>query len=450
MSNRLLIIDDNEKICKSLIQNFKQYGYENHYATNSQDAYALIMKHHIDLIILDIVIGEENGLEILKNILALNQNIPVIMITGFGTIETAVQSIKMGAFDYVQKPLNFERLLKIVENALKLSALSQENLKLKKRLIEMSQEMITQDHQMIELCAKAKRLAATDIPILITGENGTGKELLADYIHYQSPRNASKLIKINCVAFPEHLLNNKLFGHQQTTESGNLTSHMGVFEKAEKSTLLLDEIGDMPLAIQAKILGFLQNKEINRVGANENIKVNIRLIAVTNKNLEIQVEEKKFRQDLFFRLNTAVLDIPPLRNRAGDIPLLVDHFLKEFSNLNTKAIYSLKPPVMEKFMEYHWPGNIRELRNTLNYAAAICAGDVITIKDLPPALLNPIKPKKSDVFQTSSLEESEKELILRTLAQNNQNKNRTAIQLNISRKTLYNKLKKYGLYTDGR
>lgn len=317
MNNSILIIDDNVKLSQSLSQNFEPLGYKCFTSTNCSEALDILSKHQIKIVLLDIVLGEEDGMAVLSKIVSLNLSIHVIMITGFGTIETAVQSIKCGAFDYVQKPLDFNKLLKIIENAFRISNLQEENQSLKKQIFELSPKMITQNKKMIEVCNTAKRLANTNIPILICGENGTGKELLADFIHKNSTRSAFPMIKINCAAFPENLLDNELFGHEKGAFTGANSYFKGVFEKANKSTLLLDEIGNMSLATQAKILRTLQNQEIKRIGGNETIKVDVRFIAATNKDLKKLIDEKLFREDLFYRLNAASINISVVKGTYG-------------------------------------------------------------------------------------------------------------------------------------
>ena len=444
MKKEILIIDDNEKLCKSLIQNFDQFGYISHYANNEKEAMQLIEKNKYKTIILDVVIGDESGFDILKKIKAFDNKLPVIMITGYGTIEIAVKSIKIGAYDFVQKPLDFERLLKIVENAINMSSLIEENIILKKQLNTLSPRMITQNKKMLELLEKIKKVAPTDIPILIHGENGTGKELLADFIHKNSKNRTKEMIKINCAAFPENLLDNELFGHEKGSFTGAETSFIGVFEKADRGTLLLDEIGDMSLATQAKILRTLQNKEIRRIGGEKTIKVDVRFIASTNKNLEKIIKEKQFREDLFYRLNAATFHIPPLREKKDDIPLLINYFLEEFSKSNSKIVDKATDSVLNLFFNYNWPGNIRELRNVINYAAAITSKDYISIEDLPSTFgcIDSIE-NSSDIMI-----ETEKNLILKILNKTNYNKKRTAEILKISRKTLYNKLEKYAIKTE--
>ena len=249
MKNKILIIDDNVKLCKGLAQNFEQLGYQSFYAITGKEALGLFSKQHIHVVLLDIMLNGENGVNVLKELLLLNPNLPVIMITGYASVDTAIQSMKLGAFDYIKKPLDFDKLLKIVENAMKLSTLSEENRHLKNRLIELSPKIITNNKKMIALCEKAKKLAATNLPILIVGENGAGKEVIADFVHVNSPRSSREMIKINCAAFPETLLDNELFGHEKGAYTGANSSFKGVFEKADKSSLFLDEIGDMSVMV---------------------------------------------------------------------------------------------------------------------------------------------------------------------------------------------------------
>ncbi len=441
MTKQMLIIDDKLKLCKSLAQNFDQRGYRTLYATNGADALALFRKHPVDIVLLDIMLGDENGIDVLSQLLAHNAQAPVIMITGHGSIDTAVQSIKLGAFDYVTKPLDFEKLIKLVEHAVTLSNLSEENWHLKKRLLELAPRLVTRNPQVQDLCAKAEKLAATALPILIVGENGAGKEVIADFIHLNSPRSARKMLKINCAAFPESLLDNELFGHEKGAYTGADAAFKGIFERAHASTLFLDEIGDMPLTIQAKILRTLHNHEIRRLGGDRTITVNVRFIAATNKNLAALIENASFRKDLFYRLNTAVLHLPPLRQRKEDIPLLVEHFLAEAARLNDTAVKTLTNNVLEGFLDYDWPGNVRELKNTVNYAAAISSTDRIELEDLPPAFA-PTQPRHP---AENIRAEVEKNLILKMLQKTNYNKKKSAELLNMSRKTLYNKLEKYGI-----
>ena len=443
MQKKILIIDDKAKLCKSLAKNFNQRGYQTFYATNSREAIQSFSAKLFNVVLLDIMLGEENGIDVLKQLLSLHSHIPVIMITGHGSIDTAVQSIKLGAFDYVTKPLDFEKLLNRIENAAKISNLSEENRHLKDRLIELSPQIITRNTAMLELCHKAKKLAATNLPILISGENGTGKEIIADFIHVNSPRNSRKMHKINCAAFPETLLDNELFGHEKGAYTGADSLFKGVFERADTSTLFLDEIGDMPPTIQAKILRTLQNHEIRRIGGDRTITVDVRFIAATNKDLQELIRAKHFRKDLLYRLNTAELHIAPLRERKEDIPLLIEHFLNECFKTNSTNTKHVNDAVLERLLDYYWPGNVRELKNTINYAAAISSKNLIETEDLPPNFSHTEPPRKSENIR----EEIEKNLIIKTLQKTRCNKKKTAELLNMSRKTLYNKLERYGIST---
>ena len=441
MEYEILIVDDKIKVCESLAQNFRELGYISHSATHSTEAIRLYLNQKISAVILDVKLGEENGIDVLKQLMALNSRVPIIMITAYATIETAVESIKLGAFDYLQKPINFDKLETVVKNAIRMKQLEEENLKFRSRLSDFSSRLVTQSSEMHELCRKAKQLAATDLPILICGESGTGKELLADFIHSCSRQSCNKIVKINCSAFAESLQDNELFGHDKGAYTGADSTYQGVFERAHNSTLFLDEIGDMPLSIQAKILRTLQDKELRRVGGKASIKMNVRFIAATNKNLQVLMAEQKIREDLFYRLNAATLTIPPLRQRREDIPPLVAHFLNDFQSNDPKKPKLLSEGVMKFFINYDWPGNVRELKNALQYAAAISLKDSIDIGDLPPGFINQETSEKSENIR----DKMEKELILSILQKAEYNKKRAAELLNMSRKTLYNKLDKYGI-----
>ena len=441
MEYEILIVDDKIKVCESLAQNFRELGYISHSATHSTEAIRLYLNQKISAVILDVKLGEENGIDVLKQLMALNSRVPIIMITAYATIETAVESIKLGAFDYLQKPINFDKLETVVKNAIRMKQLEEENLKFRSRLSDFSSRLVTQSSDMHELCRKAKQLAATDLPILICGESGTGKELLADFIHSCSRQSCNKIVKINCSAFAESLQDNELFGHDKGAYTGADSTYQGVFERAHNSTLFLDEIGDMPLSIQAKILRTLQDKELRRVGGKASIKMNVRFIAATNKNLQVLIAEQKIREDLFYRVNAATLTIPPLRQRREDIPPLVAHFLNDFQSNDPKKPKLLSEGVMKFFINYDWPGNVRELKNALQYAAAISLKDSIDIGDLPLGFINQETSEKSENIR----DKMEKELILSILQKAEYNKKRAAELLNMSRKTLYNKLDKYGI-----
>ncbi len=429
----LLIVDDNVKLCRSLARNFEHVGFSVSFATCAREAVSRLSSSRTDVVLLDIMLGEESGVDVLTKLLAVDKNVPVVMITAYASVETAVQSLKLGAFDYVKKPLDFDELLKTVRKACEFSRLRDENVRLKSRLKELSAPIVTQDPQVTAMLRTVEKLAHTELPVLICGESGTGKEVLADYIHAASARSSAPMVKINCVAFPETLLDNELFGHEKGAYTGADSAFKGLFEKADGSTLFLDEIGDMPLSIQAKILRTLQDREIRRLGGNQTIRVDVRFIAATNKDLAELISKGQFREDLYYRLNAAVLSLPPLRERREDIPLLVGHFLA--------AGQEVTAAVMEKFLQYDWPGNVRELKNVVTYAAAMCSGNRINAEDLPVHFLESSRARDGGNIR----EDMERALILKVLQSTKYNRSRAAEILTMSRKTLYSKMAKYGL-----
>jgi two-component system response regulator AtoC len=435
----ILIVDDKIRVCESLGQNLRQLGYVCHYATGGAQAVNTFLHSALSAVILDVKLGEEDGIDVLKSLLDLNSRVPIVMITAYATIETAVESIKLGAFDYLQKPINLDRLVKVVENAIRLKELQEENLKFRTILSDFSNRLITKNKSMLELCRKARQLAATELPILICGESGTGKELLADFIHSYSAQACNPIVKINCSAFAESLLDNELFGHERGAYTGADEVFQGVFERADGSTLFLDEIGDMPPSIQAKILRTLQDKEIRRLGGRANIRVSVRFIAATNKDLQKLICEKSFREDLLYRLNAATLTMPPLRERKEDIPLLIQHFLDGCHAGGSRRPRVMSEQALQRFLDYDWPGNIRELKNTLHYAAAVSLTERIDIGDLPPGF----SEQRSGEAPENIREKMEKDLIASTLQKTGYNKKKAAELLKMSRKTLYNKLSKY-------
>lgn len=439
----VLIVDDKINVCRSISQNLLALGYATHFATNGYEGLKLLANHDVDAVLLDVALGEQNGIQVLRRFRDLRPDVPVIMITGYGTIESAVQAIKLGAFEYVQKPINFNKLLTVIDHAITITRLGAENQNLKERIGAVTPQMVSGSESMASLKQKAMQLAATDLPILICGESGTGKEGFAEFIHACSSRNGGSLVKINCAAFPEHLLDNELFGHEPGAYTGAEHSFHGVFERANRGSLLMDEVADMSLQTQAKILRALQNSEIRRIGGTEMLKVDVRFIAATNRNISELIEEGRFREDLYYRLNTATLTLPPLRSRKEDIPLLTEFFLKEFSKNNQKSVCYTSDEVVTMFLAYDWPGNIRELKNVVQFAAAISLNEEICPRDLPPTFVQAVPELFDD--RSTSLETRERELILQTLHKTSYNKAKTAALLRISRKTLYNKLKRYEL-----
>jgi len=442
LNSAILIIDDNEQFGLSLARMISDDNLSVSTALNSTQAFSILKKEQIQMILLDIKLGDESGIDVLSRLIDMYPGIPVVMLTGFASIETAVQSIKLGAFDYIQKPVKYEKLIKLINNACTMASLKNENRDLHERLEDLSPQIISRDPVVDELKFTINRLMEANLPILVSGENGTGKELFADYIHFQSSRKAKKIIKINCAAFPDSLLDNELFGHEKGAYTGADSLYKGVFEKADKGTLFLDEIGDMSLEVQAKVLRVLQNKELFRLGGKDIIHVDVRIISATNKNLEDLIRRGLFREDLYYRLNAATITVPPLRERSSDIPLLADFFLKEYASENGKALSSVNQDVLSLLKLHSWPGNIRELKNVLNYAAAVSISGFIDIRDLPGQFHN---ISGGCDLESNSLVDSEKSVILKELKKMNFNKKKVAESLQISRTTLYSKMRKYGI-----
>ncbi|NCD41091.1 MAG: sigma-54-dependent Fis family transcriptional regulator [Bacteroidia bacterium] len=458
MNKSVLIIDDNEQFGLSLAQMIRSDELHVHISRNSSGAFSRLKNEQIDVIILDIRLGDESGIELLIKLTEQYPGIPVIMLTGFASIESAVQSIKLGAYDYIQKPVQYEKLMTLINNAFTMVSLKKENRELHDRLKDLSPRIQSCDPVVAELKRTIDKLTEANLPILLYGENGTGKELFADYIHFQSSRRAKKILKINCAAFPDSLLDNELFGHEKGAFTGASSVYKGVFERADKGILFLDEIGDMPLEVQAKVLRVLQNKELFRLGGKELIRVDVRIISATNKMLEDLISRGLFRKDLYYRLNTATISIPPLRERVLDIPLLADYFLEEYASENGTVLSRISDDVLTLLKDYSWPGNIRELKNVLNYAAAVSKNGHIEIKDLPRQFQNNMRGcsgGEKDGSRTISsdgnknardyLGDSERSIILQELKKTNFNKKKVAEILGISRTTLYSKMSKYGI-----
>jgi DNA-binding NtrC family response regulator len=440
----LLIVDDQKNLCKSLICNFNRFDYTCCYALDTTTALRLFTSEDPGAVILDVRLGEESGLHVLRQFQALDPTVPVIMLTGYATIMDAVESVKNGAKDYLQKPANFNQLLTLVERAIAERPPRQEPHD-PGQLTVFPERMYTRDPRTLEVYTRARRLADSSLSVLIFGESGTGKELLAEFIHSVSPRSAGPLVKVNCASFPDSLLDNELFGHDRGAFTGADSVYQGVFEQAQGGTLFLDEVSDMTLATQAKILRALQNQEIRRIGGRNPIRLDVRFVGATNRDMSSQVASGAFRQDLFYRLNAALLEIPPLRERKDDIPGLCDHFLKEFAQGSESRRKTLSEPVRDLLMNHNWPGNIRELRNTIHYASTIAMAPVVQTKDLPPSFLCRIPESDARAGPV----ETERDRISEMLKRTSFNKSKAAELLNISRKTLYNKIDKYGLPTSG-
>jgi len=446
----LLIVDDEPSILQSLGGLLSDEGFEVTTAVNGYEALKTIEVESPDLVLLDIWMPGIDGIETLKEIKKENPNIQVIIITGHGTIETAVKATKLGAFDLIEKPLSIDKVIVAINNALNFRRLEEENKYLRKKTLEKN-SINGNSPKTIELKNNIAKAAPTDTWILIIGENGTGKELVARMIHHLSPRADQPLIDVSCAAIPENLIESELFGHEKEAFSGATSKKIGKFELANNGSIFLDEIGDMSLKTQARILRVLQEQKIQRVGGNRTISVDVRVIAASNKNLEEEIEKGRFREDLFYRLNVLPINVPPLRKRADDIPILVETFLEDFAIQNRGRRKQITSDALEILGKYTWPGNVRELKNLVERMAILVDADAIDSRDIPDAynldsnLVNDLTDYQSLDFDT--LKEArlafEQEFITRKLIQHRNNVTKTAEAIGVGRSFLHKKIKSF-------
>ncbi len=448
----LLIVDDEPSILQSLGGLLSDEGFTVTTAANGYEALKIIEAESPDLVLLDIWMPGIDGIETLKEIKKENPNIQVIIITGHGTIETAVRATKLGAYDLIEKPLSIDKVIVAINNALNFRRLEEENKYLRKKTIEKN-SINGESPKTLELKMNIAKAAPTDTWILINGENGTGKELVARMIHHLSRRAEHPLIDVSCAAIPEDLIESELFGHEKGALPGASTKKIGKFELANNGTIFLDQIGDMSLKTQAKILRVLQEQKIQRVGGSRTINVDVRVIAASNKNFEEEIENGRFREDLFYRLNVLPIEVPPLRQRKADIPVLVETFLKEFAIQNRSKRKIITPGALGILANYSWPGNVRELKNLVERLAIMVEDGAIDGKDIPDAynrnagLLTDFAESK--FLELDNLKEAklafEKEFINRKLHRYQNNITKTAEAIGVGRSFLHKKLKGYKL-----
>jgi len=449
MYKTILVVDDEESICLVLKGILTDEGYDVLTAESAEEGLALIEAEMPDLVLLDIWLPGMDGLEALNVIKTKYPHIPVVMISGHGTIESAVKCTKMGAFDFIEKPLSLEKIVLVVSHALNLARLEEENKELRGKIVHDyeltgSSKLITELREMIEI------IAPTNAWILIMGENGTGKELVARSIHRLSKRAERPFIEVNCAAIPEELIESELFGHEKGAFTGATQKKRGKFDLAHEGTLFLDEVADMSLKAQAKILRILQEKKFERVGGTRYIETDVRVLAATNKNLENEMEEGHFRQDLYYRLNVIPLVVPPLRDRKEDIPDLVKPFLTEFSEVEGIPRKTIADSAIEVLMNHSWPGNVRELKNVIERLVIMVPTNVITVDDLPPLRSDghiPGYPAGSftDGSFRKAKEDFERAFIEQKLHEHDWNVSQTAKSIGLERSNLHRKIKSYGL-----
>ena len=443
----ILTIDDEENIRNGLADNFELEGYEVKQAANGADGLELIAQGGIDLVITDLRMDGISGSEVVKRVTSEHPGIPIIVLTGHGSIDDATAALKAGAFDFLTKPLDLDHLNKIVKNALQGKILAEQNRELKAKLLksESSDEMIGKSDSLNRVRQMISKAAPAKASVLITGESGVGKELVAKAIHEQSDRADKPFIVVHCAALSETLIESELFGYEKGAFTGAEAVHKGRFELADGGTVFLDEIGEGNLATQVKLLRVLQEHKFERVGGEKSIEVDVRVVAATNRNLEDEVKADRFREDLFYRLNVVRIEMPSLRERMDDIPLLMHSFLREFNIENKKNIKGFDKASKSAMIKYSWPGNIRELKNAVESAVVMCTGDEIKMEDLPRALRAQGEEKVITIPIGITMDEAEKIIIQENLAANNGNKSRTADVLGIGRKTLHRKLEELNI-----
>lgn len=452
MTTTVLVVDDDDAHRGMLRMMLKSWGYTVEEAADGDEAVEKVHAKAFDAVLTDVRMGKVNGIEAMKQILSYNPSLPVILMTAYSSVETAVDALRIGAYDYLIKPLDFDALKETLNKAIEHSRLGVENRELRRQFSEenASTEILGRSPAITSMLSMIRTVAPTEATVLITGESGTGKELVARALHAQSLRKDEPLVTVNCAALAETLLESELFGHEKGAFTGADKRREGRFKQADRGTLFLDEIGEMPIGVQAKLLRALQQGEIQRVGSDKSEHVDVRVIAATNRDLRKEVEERRFREDLYFRLNVISLEVPPLRLRKEDIPLLAAHFLSHYAERNHKNVKGFSAQCMDMLLHYDWPGNVRELQNAVERAVILCTGEYVTGPELPvniAKLAAEALPKSTDISSSLAglpLEEVERRAIEETLRETGDNKSAAARKLGITRATLHKKLRKYG------
>ena len=446
----LLIVDDEQGQREILSGYLKKKGYTVYTASSGTEGIQSVKNYPIDIIISDFKMPDKTGIEVLEAVKSINPEISFVMVTAFGTIENAVKAMRLGAYDYLAKPIDLDELDILLERIIEHKNLKSENQYLKQQLEERFKisSIISQSPRMEEAVNLAARVAESKATVLITGENGTGKEVLAKAIHFISPRKNNPFIAVNIPALSENLMESEIFGHERGAFTGADKMKKGRFELANKGTIFLDEIGDVPLPMQVKLLRVLQEQQIERVGGTETIPIDVRIIAATNQNLEKKIKEGTFREDLFYRLNIVAIKIPPLRERKEDILPLIEFFLLKYANENKKETFTISKEAVDQLMKYSYPGNVRELENSIERAVVLARGNTLTQNDLPMSIKGFIREEVSELTEgnlVEKVEALERKLILNALTKSNGYQTQAGKLLGLTERNLRYKLQKYGI-----
>jgi len=455
MKARILVVDDEAEIRRSVRMILEYEGHDVQEASSGPEALALVQREAPDLVFLDIKMPGMDGLEALQKMREVNDGVPIVIISGHATVSTAVEATKLGAFDFIEKPLSSERVLVTIRNALDQTRLADENRSLK-RAVEARHQMVGESPSLRQIWDSIKRAAPTNATVLLLGESGVGKELVARAIHRNSLRSRERFVQVNCAAIPEELIESELFGHEKGSFTGATEKQIGKFEQADRGTIFLDEVGDMSAKTQAKVLRVLQEGEVERLGSARTIKVDVRVIAATNKDLEAEIEKGNFREDLYFRLSVIPIRVAPLRDRREDIPVLVRHFVDVFSRETNRRPQRFTAAALDYLQKARWKGNVRELKNTVERLLIMTPGDAIDVDDLREVVrMDPPKPaggsngsdaeKERPGTLREFKESAEREFLVQKLRENGWNISKTAEVIGTPRSNLYKKLEQYAI-----
>ena len=447
MALTVLVVDDEAGIRRAVGAELEDQGYEVVMAASGSEALLRFAETEVDLVVTDLKMEGVDGLDVLREVKRRRPEAEVLMMTAYGSVESAVRAMKLGAYHYIEKPFDNDELLNLVHRALEQRRLESQVEDLKGQLDQRyaPENIIGVSDGMQAVFARVLRAARSEVTVLVEGESGTGKELIVRALHHQSKRKEGPFVALNCAALPAHLIENELFGHEPGAFTDARQRYLGKFEQASGGTLFLDEIGELPPEAQGKLLRVIQEREVTRIGGSESISVDVRLVAATNQELESLVQRGDFRQDLYYRLNVVAIRLPPLRQRQEDIPLLVDFFIDRINCEIENRLQGVTPRTLELFRQYDWPGNVRELENVLQGAAVMCRENLIQPQDLPLRLQNQVEVEEKDATLAEILSGVERRIIAEALELEQHNRTRTAARLNITRKTLLAKIAAYGL-----